>query len=316
MVNPLSLFDAEGNVVEELEDDDLDELESAMNPQEEASTEEEEVKEEETKSEEETVEAEAEAEEKAEAEAEAKTEETEETEEATEEESVDLAQENLRLHNLTRSQAKELAFLKSRMERLEKAVVTEPEEGEEPPPPSRIEELQAEINQIAQAKGPSLEVLIESMSQNPKYADVHEVCSQENLNFIIGAASDALAVQENRDAVEIGLELEAAIWSERNPYAVIYDLVKSYHPAYKKVEETETSEKKEEAQVADGKTEKVEEKTVKEPVAAAKSIADAGKGTKTSLAGWTAARIDEMDEFEIAKVPEDVYEKYMQGQLD
>lgn len=324
MATGLELFDTEGNVTGSIEDvDEGDELESVFNPKEEAGEGEEEGSEGETPPAEEPAaeegeedspdeEKEGEPDKPVEGEGEEKEEEEEEPPVPA---AIDPEEENRNLRVLARDQKKELAFLKARLERLEKAVVMEPEEGEEGPTPARIEELQAVINEVAQAKGPVFEVLLETMEQNPKYADIREVCSQGNFNYIISTAADKLAADEGKDSVEVALELEAAIWTDKNPYKVMYNLIKEHHPKY--IKPASKKESAESAASTEKKEEKpVEKKAVGKPPNAPSSIADAGTGSKTGIAGWTAARIDQMDEMELSKVPPEVYEKYMQGQLD
>ena len=222
----------------------------------------------------------------------------------------DAATENAALKAMLKEQEKELAFAKARLEKLEKAIVTDPDEKVIP---AKIEELQAEISRVAEEKGPAFDVLLETMEQTDKYADIKQVCTQTNLNYIISEAAEVLAAKENRDRVELALELEAAIWNERNPYKTMYEMIKTYHPSYAKpaVKPVEEPPKP-----VDSVPKPVAE--VKPPVVvpAPSTIAQAGAGTTVTMAGWTAARIDELPEDELKSVPAEVYEKYLQGALD
>lgn len=303
----LEVFDKEGVVVDTLaEETDDDELQSIYSPKAEKAEEVkaevkpvEEKKVEEKPAEEAVAATSTEAPEAkpAEKEAEAKTEEPEKVADQKDDRAY-------RLRDM--EQQKEIAFLKARLAKLEKGMDNNLDEGTEIKP-SRIEELQASINQVAETRGPVLETLLETMELSPKYADIREVCSQGNFGELVAMAADAVAKKENRDPVEVGLELEAAIWSEPNPYKTMYGLIKEHHPRYRVKTETKKTE------------EKVEEKKEEKPKVAAKaaaSIADAGTGAKVGMAGWTATRIDQMDESELTQVPADVYEKYLQGLLD
>ena len=327
MATGLELYDKEGEVVDNLPEDtdDSDELEAALSTKETTAADSEGDEESPTEGEgegegktegtpKEGDEKPAEGEEKVvapdgEEKPEPPKEEKEETPTPTDEE------ENQNLRAVARDQKKELAFLKARLERLEKSVVTEPEEGQEPLKPARVEELQAVINDVVDKRGPMLEVLVETMEQNPNYADIRTVCSQNNFNYLVSAAADAIAEKEDRDSVEVALELEAAIWSEANPYKTMYEMIKQFHPKYAKpaASEEKAPVVKEEKPAEEKPAEK---KPVKEPVKAPASVATAGTGSNISMAGWTAERIDQLDELDLGKVPKEVYEAYLRGELD
>jgi hypothetical protein len=51
----------------------------------------------------------------------------------------------------------------------------------------------------------------------------------------------------------------------------------------------------------------------KAPPEAPSTIANMGQGAKGG--GWTAAKIDSLDEDELDSVPAEVYEKYLSGEL-
>jgi hypothetical protein len=162
---------------------------------------------------------------------------------------------------------------------------------------SHIEELQNTLQTINQSRGASLEVLAEQMAETKKYADIASVCSRQNMDDVIEAAANSLIEQNGGDFNELILELETSIWSKQNPYRYLYDLVKTYHPKYQKAGDDSTGKKS---------TEKT-----------ASSIQDmGGAGDKNSgKGGWTADKIDAMPEDELSKVPADIYDKYLAGEL-
>jgi len=166
---------------------------------------------------------------------------------------------------------------------------------------SRIEELQGTLQNINDTRGASLEILATQMSETKQYADIADVCSRHNMDDVIEAAANALVEQNGGDIDELVLELEASIWSKQNPYKYLYDLVKTYHPKYQKADDGKTGDK--------GK--KSTEKS-------ASSIQDMGGAGDSSSGkgGWTADKIDAMPEDELGKVPADIYDKYLAGELD
>jgi hypothetical protein len=162
---------------------------------------------------------------------------------------------------------------------------------------SNIEQLQQQLQTIHDVKGASFELLAEQMAETQKYADVAEVCSRQNMDDILEAAATALHEQTGTDFNELVLELEANIWSRPNPYKYLYNLVKEYHPKYQKA--GATSDKND---VTGKKT--------------ASSIQDMGGAGTKGGGGWTSEKIDAMPEDELHKVPEDIYDKYLAGELD
>jgi len=165
---------------------------------------------------------------------------------------------------------------------------------------SRIEQLQQQLQQIHDVKGASFELLAEQMAETQKYADVAEVCSRQNMDDILEAAATALHEQTGADFNELILELETNIWNRPNPYKYLYSLVKEHHPKYQKADATKD-------------TDKDDDVTGKK---SASSIQDMGGAGTKGGGGWTAEKIDAMPEDELHKVPEDVYDKYLAGELD
>ena len=234
----------------------------------------------------------------------------------------DINEQNRELRQLLRSQKREMSILKAKLERVEKRSVEatkkveEDEEtlfGEKKAPEktaepaddfSPVEMLQTELAQIAKVKGPVLETLLEVMEASPAYPDVREVCGQANFDDIFEAIGDAVAAKEGKDASLAALEAEAAVWKMPNPYKYMYGLIKQYHPKY-------VARQRDAKESAVVKPKEPAKKSVEAP----SSIADkSGKSAPTNA--WTAARIDELDEMELNKVPADIYDKYLRGELD
>lgn len=237
----------------------------------------------------------------------------------------DINEQNRELRQLLRSQKREMSILKAKLDRVEKRSVEatkkverelEDEEtlfGEKKAPEktaepaddfSPVEMLQTELAQISKVKGPVLETLLEVMEVSPNYSDVREVCSQANFDDIFEAIGDAVAAKEGKDASLAALEAEAAVWKMPNPYKYMYGLIKQYHPKY-----VARQQGTKEATVTKPK------EPARKPVEAPSSIADkAGKSAPSNA--WTAARIDELDEMDLNKVPAEIYDKYLRGELD
>ena len=247
--------------------------------------------------------------------------------ETTKEATFDSTEENRELRQLLRAQKRELAIMKSKIERLsnrkpqatetkqtqverdlfgdeETTTETTPEKEELSP----LETAQLEIQKVAEARGPILDALVEAMELNPKYSDVAEVCSQANFEDMFEAMGKAISQQKGTDPVLASAEAEAAVWKMRNPYRFMYDLIKKHHPAY--IAKSEGAKDKKE-----GEADKSATPAKKEPVKAPSSIAGM-TGKTTAENAWTAARIDEMDEQELGEVPPKIYDKYLRGELD
>jgi hypothetical protein len=230
-------------------------------------------------------------------------------------------EQNRELRQILRQQKRDMEVMRQKLNRVEKRsieatkkVEEESDEsalfGKETPKKeatpaqddiSPIEAVQHELAQIAKVKGPVLDTLLETMELSPKYPDVREVCSQANFDDIFEAIGQAVAEKEGKDASLAALEAEAAVWKMPNPYKYMYGLVKQYHPKFV------------------GRQPKTEDDKAKpagkKPADAPSSIANVpGKGAPTN--SWTAARIDEMDEMELHKVPPEIYEKYLAGELE
>lgn len=154
-----------------------------------------------------------------------------------------------------------------------------------------------------------LNEMVAIMELNPNYADVRDVCTQGNLDDIIDAFS-RYYVKENGGSInEVAARMESEIWQEVNPYKKIYELVKRYHPRYAKADEGGKDAKKLAAEAGGTKE--------KKPVDTTPSAANIGSGgSGAGSGGWTAAKIDALDEDELSTVPKDIYEKYLANQLN
>lgn len=187
---------------------------------------------------------------------------------------------------------------------LDKGVITEEE--------AKItKEEEEKQNAVYIERQNKLMEIVEMMELSPKYSDVRQVCSQSNLDDIISAFSRYYAKENGGSAADIALKMEQEVWSEINPYKKIYELVKTYHPKYAKKDDKKDDDKKDDenklAKSADGK------KAVDVNPSAA--TIGGGGGGSASVAGWTSAKIDALDEEELQTVPKDVYEKYLAGTL-
>lgn len=220
---------------------------------------------------------------------------------------LSIEEQNRELRQILRQQKKDMVIMQSKLDRLSKkaAPKTEEEElfGEDDSKESseelsEIEQVQVELSQLAQVKTPVLETLVEMMELNPAYSDVREVCSQSNFSDMFSSVGDAVAEKEGVDPTLAAMQAELSVWRMPNPYKYMYDLIKKYHPNYAKKEEP-----------------KPELDKKKLPDKAPTSIANVPGENKPDNK-WTSARIDEMPEEELHKVPEDIYEKYLAGDLD
>jgi hypothetical protein len=155
-----------------------------------------------------------------------------------------------------------------------------------------------------------LNEMVAIMELNPNYADVRDVCTQGNLDDIIDAFSRYYVKENGGSTKEVAARMESEIWQEVNPYKKIYELVKRYHPRYAKADEGGKDDAKKLAAEADGTKEK-------KPVDTTPSAANIGSGgSGAGSGGWTAAKIDALDEDELSTVPKDIYDKYLANQLN
>lgn len=233
-------------------------------------------------------------------------------------------EDNRELRQVVREQRRQMSIMQAKLDRIikrpvVKAASTEDdlfkdEEKEKDAKEieeelSKVEQLHNLVESIGQERGPVLETLVEAMEQNPKFEDIRTVCSQANFDDIFEAVGKSVAEKEGSDPVEAQLEFEAAVWTMANPYKYMYGLIKEYHRDYTKTEEEKKNDD-------ESKTDTDAEKNKTKPAKAPTSIAEIGGGGESKNTGWTAERIDNLPEDELEKVPKDVYDKYLSGDLD
>lgn len=163
-----------------------------------------------------------------------------------------------------------------------------------------------------------LNEMVAIMELNPNYADVRDVCTQGNLEDIIDAFSRYYVKENGGSTKEVAARMESEIWQEVNPYKKIYELVKKYHPRYAKADEVGKDDAAKKAE-ADAKKLAAEADGVKEkkPADITPSAANIGSGgSGAGSGGWTAAKIDALNEDELSTVPKDIYDKYLANQLN
>lgn len=203
------------------------------------------------------------------------------------------------LRQLAREQKRQLdkvtAALDETNKRLQDAAIIPPEEVEK----------KKELEAFAAQRQDQLDYFLEAMKVHPKYEDVEVVVSQAHFDDIVEAMGKVLVSNEGGKLDDAVKRIESEIWAMRNPYKFMYDTIKAYHPDYTKVVKPAEGEAKGEA------------KPSKENLSAEKvamSIQEIGGGSSEG-SGWTAAKIDDLDELEIDKVPRDIYDKYLRGEL-
>lgn len=164
-----------------------------------------------------------------------------------------------------------------------------------------IDEDPEELEKAQQARESRelyLDSILEVMRVNPKYEDVDDVVSQEHWDDMTQAWAAAYQEEHGGKLDVVTRNIEADIWGRKNPYTYMYKLIKDTHPDYTEAEP--------------GKGRKVNPKDNKtnQP-----SIEDIPGGGGSDKVGWTATKIDGMEEEDLNKVPTDVYNSYLRGQL-
>ena len=210
------------------------------------------------------------------------------------------------LRQFIREQRKEIAAMRAKLSRVKETEEVD-DEGNPKVVFSSLEKLQMELHNVALAKAPILEVLAEAMEANPKYSDIYEVCTKTHFDDIFEMAATTISRNEGRDFNEVLLQLELEVWKKPNPYKYMYGLIKENHPKYKGKEEVKKPS------LAPKPPETA--KKILEAKAAPGSIASAGAGENLGTGTWTSAKIDQMDESELHRIPGEIYKKYMQGKL-
>ena len=242
------------------------------------------------------------------------TEEVGETEGAGEEEQTVPSDELKELRSLLRDQKRQISILEAKLGRTDtraskalKASLDEDEEGDvEDEELSNVEKLSQELGLVGSTRGPILEVLAETMEQNPKYSDLREVCSRANFDDVFDVVASSMAKEGKGKEEELRYQVEIDVWNMSNPYKYMYEYIKKYHPSYA------NADNKKETANPDKDKESKDKQTPKEGM---KSLAGTDGGTGGKDAGWTSARIDALPEDQLDKVPADIYEKYLAGEL-
>ena len=210
------------------------------------------------------------------------------------------ADEVSQLRIILREQNRRLREMQQQLEKsnkslTEKGLIEEPDEEEA-----------AEAQKADTIRAIQLETLLETMRINPKFEDVDEVVSQSRFDDMVEGFAFAQS-QKNGGTAEDYIDAVAAkIWSMPNPYRFMYEKIKQYHPDFKKPEV-----KDEPPTPAPSQT---PAKSEPKPKTAPPSVSNLPSSVSES-GGWTAARIDGMAEEELSKVPKDIYQKYLSGEL-
>lgn len=248
----------------------------------------------------------------------------------------DLADENAALRQQLREQRREMAIMNAKLNRIanrKPAAPAQPkddfddedEPGDQPAPaepedkPTGVELLQEQLTAVAQVRGGALAEMVELMSLNPKYEDVETVCTRERFDDLFEMAAAHEAKTNGVDPVEAAMELELKVWQMTNPYRYMYDMIKSYHPDFVKAAPADNKATPKPTDKTDVKGEPPSDAAKargNEPKPSPTSAYDIPGGGSKAHGGWTAERIDEMPEEDLHKVPEDVYESYLRGELD
>jgi hypothetical protein len=210
------------------------------------------------------------------------------------------ADEVSQLRIILREQNRRLREMQQQLEKsnkslTEKGLIEEPDEEEV-----------AEAQKADTIRAIQLETLLETMRINPKFEDVDEVVTQSRFDDMVEGFAFAQS-QKNGGTAEDYIDAVAAkIWSMPNPYRFMYEKIKQYHPDFKKPEV-----KDEPPTPAPSQT---PAKSEPKPKTAPPSVSNLPSSVSES-GGWTAARIDGMAEEELSKVPRDIYQKYLSGEL-
>jgi hypothetical protein len=235
------------------------------------------------------------------------------------------------LRQIVRSLMRQNADLKSYMQRVRTApapaasvqppsdpldevfgIKTAPPKVETPPetPPTRYEELQQSLGYIGATKGPLLDTLVATMEMNSQFQDIRAVCSRDNLDTLVEqAAKRYVAANPGSDFVEATMEIELAIWSQQNPYKYMYDAIKATNPKF-----GGTDGKPSAAAPLSAAAQAALSGPV--PVVAPTSIIPLGGSDADKSGGWTADKIDAMDDESYAKLPEEVRMKFLAGDFN
>ncbi len=176
----------------------------------------------------------------------------------------------------------------------------------EPIPLEEVEQLHQELREIGNQRGDALSILAETMSFAPEYKDLRDICSTANLSNLIDGMADAMVAERGGTRDTAALQIEAAIWKLPNPYKWMYGKIKEMQDAASKAGPAKPGEGKEPAPAGKGR-----EPT---PQKANPTIADK-PGSDAGSSGWTAQKLDELSEEELIKVPSDIRQLWLAGDL-
>lgn len=238
-----------------------------------------------------------------------------------------LQEVNAELRRELRTQGRKTAIMEAKLNRLaETTEVDLSEEGDldeddtaipakKTEELSSIEKLQNELSDVGARRGEAFSDMLELMSLG-KVPDIKDVCTQARFDDIFDAAARQKVEADGGDLAATQLALEVAVWKMGNPYQYMYDVIKKYHPDFEEpaTKETKAEDGKETTLVAPTKEAEERGKTLVKAPTTALDIGDGGSGKDN--VGWTPERIDKLDEDELGQVPDDIYQKYLAGQLD
>lgn len=151
-----------------------------------------------------------------------------------------------------------------------------------------------------------LETIFETMRINPKFEDVDTVVSQSRFDDMIEGYAFAQAQKAGGTTEDYIDAVAEKIWAMPNPYRFMYEKIKQYHPDFK----THPPVAEPDPKTSTPPTPKAELK----PKTAPATISNL-PASNAETGGWTSARIDGMSEEDLGKVPKDIYQKYLSGDL-
>lgn len=220
--------------------------------------------------------------------------------------------ENNNLRQSLRELKKEMALMKGQISTVKKEAAAtgddafDEEGNKKPVEVSDVERLTSEIAGVWKEREDNINTMLESMRLSPKYEDVDQVCTRARMDDMLEAIASDYVAKNGGDHTTVMLHAEKQIWSHKNPYRYLYDMIKKGHPDF-----AEKKSDKEESKEGE------EKKSGKPPIVpkdAPGTVVDKGQGGDKG-SGWTAAKIDALPEDKLNTVPAEIYEKYLQGQL-
>jgi len=231
--------------------------------------------------------------------------------EGKDKEEVDVTDEELReLREIARAQKMELNRVTKEYERLNNILKEKGLIDEEDEKARQLQEAQLRANY--ESRLATLGEILEVMKVNPRYEDVEEVVSQRHFDDMVAAMATYYVRQHGGNVQQAAIDAEREIWSLPNPYRYMYELIKKYHPDYATASTTNADKDREAKPSTIVKEVAEKAKEFKEQI---RSLQDLPGGSVKDAGGWTAAKIDALDEDELHKVPADIYERYLRGTL-